>query len=291
MKLLYVGSFIPESTNVAQSNGFELDDCDVIRYDYRKKAVELDGQLTHCNPKRDDDLIKFCNDLQPDVVFFSKCNAMDIRVIHMCNSIGTITVLWYPDNKFNVDGELLDKMRYCRYVFCSRYDGIRAAHSVRDTNVYRIYDGFDAKVHAPIDTEKLYTATFIGNINREGRTIFRDCSNIITITGVYNEAHAKIVGQSKINLNFTEGDGVSDRIYKLLAAQGFVLTQPWENMEDDWSIGKDFDIFNTPEELNSKITYYLFHPELRSEIAKHGHKTALNYDNVHFAKRVLNIIN
>ena len=65
------------------------------------------------------------------------------------------------------------------------------------------------------------------------------------------------------------------------AAAGTSL--PWEKMEEDFAIGSDLVVFNSPEELKEKITYYLEHEDERNEVAEHGYNTVQKYDNIHFA--------
>jgi spore maturation protein CgeB len=103
--------------------------------------------------------------------------------------------------------------------------------------------------------------------------------------------HSIVVSETKINLSFTEGTGVSNRLYKLLAAKGFVLTMPFDTMHQDFTPGKDFDIFNTPSELKQKIKYYLKNENEREIIALHGYKTVQKYDHVNYAKFILKKIN
>lgn len=110
--------------------------------------------------------------------------------------------------------------------------------------------------------------------------------NIPIIQNAYGKEHSKVVSQTKINLNFTEG-GTSDRTYKVLASRGFLLTEPWDGMEGDFIVGKDLDVFNNVEELRDKIEYYLKSERIRNRIANNGYKTVKKFDRINWAKKIL----
>lgn len=287
MKILYVAVFTPQSTNVWQADAFEDLGHEVIRYDYRQKAKELDGRLSNENPKRDDDLILLCIKERPNIILYSKCNQMDVRVVEECGKVGK-TVLWYMDFQDNINTELIAKFKMCNHVFCSRWDGINVAKQY-NKNVYRLQGGYNPKVHYPMVVSKIRDVAFIGRC-RDDRTVYQKEIGFEFINGVYNETHSKIVSETKINLSFTEGDGISNRIYKIMAAKGFVLTQPWYNMENDFEIGKDFDIFISLQNLKEQIEYYLKNEDKREVIAECGYKTVQKYDNSNYARRVIEVI-
>ena len=276
MKVLHVAVFTSRSTNVWQADGFEVLGHRVIRYDYR-----ADLKRFNCMSKRDDYLITLCRKERPDLILFSKCNLMDVRVVKECNKVGA-TVLWYMDDQGpNWDLELIDKMRHVNYVFCSVKKCAEDA-KIFCKNSYRLQGGFDPVVHCPMFLPKIRDAVFIGTLRPE-KEIFRKCAFSIK-TGVYNEAHSRFVSETKINLNFTHGGGTSNRLYKLMAAGGFVLTEPWDGLMEDFTPGKDFVVFTSPNDLNEKIQYYLAHEEERNEIADQGRRTVMKYDNVNYAR-------
>jgi len=279
MKILHVAVFSPLSTNVWQADGFENLGCDVIRYDYRQKRKEF-GTIK----KRDNDLIQLCKSIKPNMILFSKCNEMDVRVITECNKIGT-TVLWFMDNKWNINNELIQKFKKSQYIFCSRQDGLDIAVKY-NKNVFRLQGGYNPKVHYPITTPKIRDVVFIGSA-RKDRKHYQSVYKFDILNNIYNKQHSQIVSETKINLSFTEGDGVSNRIYKLLAAGGFVLTTPWINIEDDFTIDKDIVIFNNELEFKEKIKYYLNHEDKRKQIALNGMDTVKQYDNNNYAKTII----
>jgi len=273
--------------SVWQANAFENLGHEVIRYDYRQKARDLDGGIYNNNPKRDSDLIETCYNKKPDVILFSKCNKMNVEVVKKCGKVGK-TVLWYMDPGNNVNSELIEKIKECNCIFCSRLPAIKVAKKY-GKNVYRLQGGYDSNIHKPINVPKIRDVVFIGEM-RFYRTIFKTGWDFEVINGVYNEDHSKIVSETKINLNFTNGDGVSNRIYKIMAAKGFLLSLPWRTMEEDFKVGVDLGVFETPAELRENIKYYLEHKKEREKIAQHGYETVKKYDNINYAKKILEVI-
>jgi spore maturation protein CgeB len=75
----------------------------------------------------------------------------------------------------------------------------------------------------------------------------------------------------------------------VLAARGFLLTEPWPEMENDFEIGKDLDIFTSVEELKKKIDYYLKNEDKAQEIAEHGYNTVQKFSRDNWAKRISEI--
>lgn len=282
MKVFFVAVFDPSSTNYSQAKGFEKNGVEVIRYEYRQIAKDLGVR------GRDDDLIKQISLEKPDVILFSKCNDVDIRVVKEANKVGK-TVLWYMDPlNSNFNEALRAKVKECDYTFCALRIPYNEACKLSDS-VYFLQEGFDEEANFPMEIPKIHEVSFIGNLRNE-RAKYHKEIGFTVITDAYGEKHSEAVSKSRINLNFTEG-GTSDRTYKVLASGGFLLTERWPQMEDDFEDGKDFDTFSGVEELKKKIAYYLEHEEERKAIAFHGHMTVQKFNRTNWAKEILGVCN
>ena len=87
----------------------------------------------------------------------------------------------------------------------------------------------------------------------------------------------KIFHLSKINLNFTSKpirSGLPLRIWDILSAGGFVLTNYQTEIPEYFEIGKEIETFSSQEELIDKISFYLVHDEERKKIAENGYELA-----------------
>ena len=67
-----------------------------------------------------------------------------------------------------------------------------------------------------------------------------------------------------------------------------MLTEPWPEMEKDFTPGKDLVVFTNVEEMEEKINYYLRNEEDRAIIASQGHETNKKFSRLSWAKNILN---
>ena len=84
-----------------------------------------------------------------------------------------------------------------------------------------------------------------------------------------------IFNLSKINLNFTSKPirtGIPQRIWDIMGAGGFVLTNYQSELAEYFEIGREIEFFTDEKELLYKIDYYLSHEDLRKEIAENGYE-------------------
>ena len=296
MRILIVGVFAPYdpfSDNIGHLQGFKEAGHEADSYCYRQNAIKYDGSYTHLNPKRDEHLYNYIMKTEPQVIVWSKVNDVPISIIIQVKAQlpKTKHVLFYMDPaNGNLCQSLIQKMKFSDLVVCTRYAGIDVGLKY-NKNTVKIYDGADKTLFYPMDLPKKYDVSFIGELRGERREFLKGIP-FHTFTGQYGEAHSEIVSQSKINLNFTEKDGISHRAYtKIPYSKGFLLTQNYRGIEDDFIIGKHIDIFETVEDLKEKITYYLEHDEEREQIASNLYEYVMkNYTNKKWAEKIVNIL-
>lgn len=80
---------------------------------------------------------------------------------------------------------------------------------------------------------------------------------------------------SKINLNITARPirtGIPQRIWDVLGAGGFLLTNYQQELENYFEIGKEIDVFGSEQELLEKVDYYLRYEEERVEMANRAYE-------------------
>lgn len=90
----------------------------------------------------------------------------------------------------------------------------------------------------------------------------------------------KVFRASKINLNITLRSitsGVPARVFDIMSAGGFVLSNWQEEITDLFEEGKEIATFQTPEELLEKTDYYLTHEEERKQTAINGYQKIREY--------------
>ena len=286
MKILFVGVFNEESTNVSQKEAFERLGQEVITYNYRSRQKVIGPY------DRDMEIVKKSKDLGVDFILFSKCNEISIETIIKCNK-HTKTILWYMDCMNNFNASLISKIKYCHSSFFAHPKTYEEAR-YHSKNAYYLSEGYDENIDKPIDLKQVYSTSFIGDIDSDRK----EYTDQLIVYGFHNFNksfgidHARAVCKSKINLNFVrDNSGPSDRIYKIMAAGGFLLTQPWKNMEKDFEVDMDFSTFTNVESLKEKCCYFLEHEYIRDIIAKHGHNTNEKFTRTNWAKFILEGIN
>lgn len=95
----------------------------------------------------------------------------------------------------------------------------------------------------------------------------------------YMTVMPKVFYLSKINLNITLrciGTGIPLRVFDILGSGGFLMTNRQKDMDLYFEEGVDYVAFETAEELEFKIQYYLKHENERQQIAANGYRKVAN---------------
>ena len=91
---------------------------------------------------------------------------------------------------------------------------------------------------------------------------------------------ASIYYHSRINLNVFHDqcvDSTNSRVYDVLAAGGFLLTEHRPCLEREFEIGRHLVTFSTPAEGRERMEYYLTHGAEREAIAREGQRHVLEH--------------
>ncbi len=90
----------------------------------------------------------------------------------------------------------------------------------------------------------------------------------------YYSEMPKMFRLSDINLNISLKiikEGIPLRVFDILGAGGFLITNYQKEIDELFTIGKDLVVYENMQDLKEKVGYYLEHEEERREIAKNGH--------------------
>lgn len=90
----------------------------------------------------------------------------------------------------------------------------------------------------------------------------------------YHSEMPLVFASSKINLNMTIPnieDGIPLRVFDVLSAGGFLLTDYRPGLLELFDINKDLVVYDGIEDLKDKAVYYLKHSKERELIAANGH--------------------
>lgn len=148
-----------------------------------------------------------------------------------------------------------------RYLVAHQYIGIKLAAVERERTLNRLAEHFNVNLYTRSDASTLPNVHVKGGAN--------------TLTEMPKIFHA-----SKINLNITMRPietGLSLRIWDVLGCGGFLLTNYQSEIPEYFEIGKDLETYESMEELEQKVQYYLAHEEERIEIAINGYEKVAKY--------------
>jgi spore maturation protein CgeB len=280
MKILYVGVFTNHSTNIGQADSLDKIS-DLITFDMRDIG-------SYTLEQRDQAILKIVKEESPDLLLISKGNTINVEVIKKAKEHCKVAC-WYMDPLVNADNEWMEKVQHSDYIF-SAYEKLANLFRDKNKNSFYLQEGFDPNIHRPMKFEKSYDATFVGYL-KDHRRDYHASLNFKNFNDSYGVEYTKIVNKSRVNLGFTTNkEGTSDRVYKVLACGQFFLSESWELMENDWEVEKDFVTFNSIQDLDDKIKYFLKNPKERLEIANHGKQTVQKYSTDNWAKRIVETV-
>lgn len=284
MKIFFVAVFDNEgkSTNNSQARGFEIAGHNVYRYSFRERALKIGDE------NRDLEIRDKLDEENPDLVVFSKCAEISEDTIKfICERYKTC--YWYMDPLTSLREDYLVKASYCSYVVTAVENTVPVFEKI-NPNTFLVYEGFDGSIDKPVDIEKQFDVSFIGSLHSSRKEMLMNLQpNITNITGAYGIDHARAVGASKININVSTSGGASDRVFKVLAAGGFLLTSDWIGREKLFEDEKHLVIFKDKNDLQEKINYYLSNKNKRDEIAKSGNTQVQKYNRDEWAKQIVKI--
>lgn len=148
-----------------------------------------------------------------------------------------------------------------RYLVAHQYIGMKLAAVERERTLNRLARHFHVTLHTRSDVSRLPKVHCKGGVS--------------TLTEM-----PKVFQASKINLNMTMRPietGLSLRVWDILGCGGFLLTNYQAEIPDYFVIGRDLETYESMEELEEKVRYYLSHDEERVEIAISGYETVAKY--------------
>lgn len=142
-------------------------------------------------------------------------------------------------------------------VFSSTYLGFKMAQLERIECLNRLATRHQVKLYSDRSHPSLKHVDFRGSVN-------------------YLHDMPKVFHASKINMNFTMRNirsGIPLRIWDVLGAGGFMLTNFQAELPAYFGNGKDLVFYESLGDMEDKAQYYLTHEEERRAIALHGYET------------------
>lgn len=153
-------------------------------------------------------------------------------------------------------------------IFATTVLGFQVAKRQRRQSLLELSKSHDVTIYTNSDTADLLGVTYRGGVD-------------------YWSEMPKVFRMSKINLNFTIPNivtGIPLRVWDVLGAGGFLLTNYQAELPEYLEIGKDIVCFHDLYQLKDLTNYYLGHEKERQMIAKQGYESVVTDHS--YAKRV-----
>lgn len=130
---------------------------------------------------------------------------------------------------------------------------------------------------------------FFGSVNQEFhpyrfnmlKRLQGECS-VLTVKSGTREEGLELIRNNLINLNISLNGDLNLRVFEVLSAGGFLLTDRLcaeSGLYSCFTEGKEFESFSNYEELKTKISFYLAHSDKAVEIAQAGAKRFWDFHN------------
>ena len=224
-------------------------------------------------------------------------------------------ILFFPDVSTTAHGPYIPQcIPHYEMIFTTKTFGIKdMGEKYGVKNMCLIPHGYDPEIHRiiPVNPEEMDVfgndASFIGTWSPKkekwlsyikeqipgidlkiwGSQWFKSTSAVLNdcIQGneVLGDLYAMAIQCSKINLGIlseqrvgsSSGDLITSRTFHIPGAGGFMLHERNEESLACFVEDKESGFFDGPEEMVTKIKYYLQHDQLRDEIKMAGHRRAL----------------
>lgn len=250
--------------------------------------------------------LEMAKKLKPDLIFTAKINYYNF-VVEELSKIALFS-FWSYDVRETIDLWLQDTgplYQYAHFFFTIGKSDVQKYYDAGLPKAYWLPEGIDPTIHKPVNslTFKDHLAydcdvSLAGGIREEGgrRQLHEALQKLplqyLHTTDVFNEEHNKLVKCSKINLGSSGWPmiecSMSARDYRIMGAEGFLLTNNVKGIEQWFEINKMCCIYNTPEEAIEKIKYYLEHEEERKRVAEYGCKVV--HEKHKFSDRLAQVI-
>tara|TARA_R110001632_G_scaffold116761_1_gene228525 strand:+ start:265 stop:1092 length:828 start_codon:yes stop_codon:yes gene_type:complete len=271
MNILFIAVFSPQSTNNSQR------DC----------LIELGHNVEEFNYRS---IPNYNFELQKkegyDIILIAKGSGINSYTMDALSKNNNKVIYWFPDPSSTFSPEFSMKVELSDVAYFDKIKALNMGKKV-NSNCYYVCEGYDSKIDSIQDIPKEYDVSFIGNLYGSRAEVLKQIPNIQIISTAYGSLHSIEVGKTKININLCTDNCASDRIYKILAAGGFLLTDDWEGREfTGLKDGKDLIIFNSVNDLKEKIEYYLKNEQQRINIANRGYITNKKLNRLEWAKSI-----
>lgn len=246
-------------------------------------------------------LLRCVDRYKPDILFANKGTIIKPDILRMIRSRGVKTANWFPENT-NREPYLSWFLKvYKDYSFFFHFDSeFVERYNSGDSNLIYMPLAVDPDAYrVDVSDEDMRTygcdICFIGapyperqamleliadlNLKIFGWSGWRNTSLAKYYYGsldIKEMAKAYRCAKICINMNLEPPTkGVNQKTFEIPAAKGFQLSDFRSDIAGIFTVGKEIEIFRSPQELREKVLWYLNHEQERATIAQAGHERLL----------------
>lgn len=275
-------------------------------------------------------LIDACTALKPRFFMTVKGVGLTTDFLRRVKETGARTVMYYPDFHFDHPGLSEESFKEYDFFITTKTHQIDYLRRrlPRSTTVSFIPHGYCSSVHRPVHQsisgseyqvdvqhagnhsayKQKWIESAIGALPNASFRLVGDhwqrhaqstslerCQMPGPITGV---GYADAIQTAKINVSVLMGptrngwqDKVSTRTFEIPACRGFMLHIDSEEVRELYTVGREIDVFSSPDELNDKIAFYLDRPDARERMIQSAYERCVpRYSYDLRAKEILAVI-
>lgn len=319
LKIYHIGLFDHNEPILAMRRAFsELCEAGNYREISWPNYMLLNSSKENKQAHFEHDAITVMEELKPDIVFVHVQNgeALGPRILQYLRNSPAFSVGFTGDVREPLPQFYLDFGKYLTLSLFTNMNDVRTclAHGI---NADFIHVGYDDKIYTPegyVDPNEapiVFLANNYGNmfpLSRYRLDIVRNLSmrfgEDFKVYGqnwhelgfnshlMFNpQAEAIAYRSCKIAINCSHFDYErysSDRLNRIMGCGAFCLSQHYQGIEQDFTVGTDLDTFHNIGQLIEKIELYLNDEQITTKIKRNGYeKISKNYTFKTFARKVV----
>lgn len=247
-----------------------------------KTPIKIDWYYKRNGRKEMNDLLlETVKKDQFDLVLFCKTDSVNYRLLP---EINRYSPTWYFFMDPMDQARRINAVAYAKRATwaSATFSDVTEYFKNAGARAYWITQGVDTNVFMHNETSKSYDVVFVGTkTTKRFRYVeaLRKAGIIIVCFGegwengpVYRAELVDIYCKSRVVLNFCRpGSGFSIRIFQVMGAGAFLLSEYCSDMEDIFERGVHLDWFKDTQELVEKACYYLNDNQSLKTISSAGH--------------------
>jgi spore maturation protein CgeB len=248
---------------------------------------------------------------KPDLVWIEKATTIWPRTYQQLkHQTPELTLVYYSEDDIylphNRSVYLERSLHFFDWVYTTKPRNLQELPKLGANRVFCVFQAYDQALHRPISVSPAEQSEwgsdvgFIGTfeIDRAETMLFlakqgiririwgsnwqhwkyKHPNLVIEAQSIYQETFVKAINTTKINLNFLRKlnrDQHTSRSLEIPACGGFMLTERTEEHQQLFHEGKEAEFFDCPDELLSKLKYYLVQEDDRQKVAQAGRRRCL----------------